>query len=660
MRSRNFILVIMIVMMLCISIVRVQAHDKEGDEISTHQYQAPIVEERQMLPDPLFNSTQDVVVEGAPDNFGWTHTMADGSRGYNNLSLTWNHTAGDSVNFKSPGALDPNLPESYDFIYVKQTFEWSTNAVPDECIVSADVIFSFQYDFDRFDDYIKLYIWLIDSSGDWIEVRETDSVYTNDFNFFGDSLDAGQINDVWGGLIQDESGIQTDPDDTLTLAVGFAPSLEFANHTSTVNGSVTMTIRELSLRTYYDQIRDHVREPDVVGIVDTTSIMGLYGLDAAPDGSLYTISSEGGYDEYNYDIVVQKWSPQCVPLWSNSLRGPDIHVGRDFRVLGDGSVLVLGTEKKAGEDTERYPMLARWNAEGELTWKHVIEELEEYRFYYLAVALDGSIFIGGSYDNLAEDQTWAALAKLNQAGSVLWTKSWTNGPLVPYTQVHDIIVGNNGTAFVHTGLGLYRFEDSNPVRIRDYSMSLQYYSVKDIDSEGNLVGGYFDYYTDTGLGIFKMDQNGIVLWNSSWGRDWNPGMDSSYPVIDLEVGVDGSIYSTGAVWLDYKYYFYIVKWNSEGTVITDAVWTYDNQEVNVFSPGYSDNLAIGSNGFVYMVSYMLREQGATIQVSGFNIGPLGISIVLDPTVRIVATIAVSSIGIVILMHLVSKRGLIKG
>ena len=135
-------------------------------------------------------------------------------------------------------------------------------------------------------------------------------------------------------------------------------------------------------------------------------------------------------------------------------------------------------------------------------------------------------------------------------------------------------------------------------------------------------------------------------------------MSSSYATIDLEVGVDGSIYSSGAIWLESKYYFYIVKWNSEGTVVTDAVWTYNNEEANVFSPGAANGLTTGSNGYVYSVTYMLRAQGATIQIDGFRIGPLGLSIVLDPAVRVIATVGVSSIGIVVLMHFARKRGLI--
>ena len=212
---------------------------------------------------------------------------------------------------------------------------------------------------------------------------------------------------------------------------------------------------------------------------------------------------------------------------------------------------------------------------------------------------------------------------------------------------------------MRTSGGLFRFDDSSPVMIYDYGIGITYYCVSDVDSEGNLVGNYLDRYTDTGLGIFKMDRNGTLLWNSTWGRYWHHSMDSFYALTDLEVGVDGSIYSTGATWLDNRYYFYIVKWSSDGTVVTDAIWTYNNEEANIFSPGSEDCLAVGCNGYVYSVTYMLREQGATIEVSGFRIGPLGLSIVLDPTVRVIATMVGSSLGIVVLMHLARKRGLIK-
>ena len=102
MKQKNVLLVGLIIMLLGVNTATVLALDNEGNGFSTQQYQAPIVEESEMLPDPLLNDSQVVIIEGAADNFEWAHTLATEGNGYNNLSLIWNHTAGDSINFRSP------------------------------------------------------------------------------------------------------------------------------------------------------------------------------------------------------------------------------------------------------------------------------------------------------------------------------------------------------------------------------------------------------------------------------------------------------------------------------------------------------------------------------------------------------------------------------
>jgi hypothetical protein len=649
----------MLVVMLGMNTTRVLALDPGNVGFGSLQYQAPIVEEIEMLPDPLLNNSQIVNVEGASDNFGWTYTLAAENGEYNHLSLIWNHTAGDPINFRNPAELDSDLPESYDFIYMKQTFEWPHNEMPEGARISNSLLFSYQNDFDYYDDYIRHYIWLIDSTGDWIEIRDSSGWYPDDFREYYIDVQSDEIERAWGGMIQDEYGVQTDPNDTLTLAVGFAPALDFENYTDSLSGSVTMTIRNVSLLTLHDQIQDTIVEPDIVGYADITSISGLYGVESSPDGSLYTVQSVGSFEIWNYDIVVQKWSSQCVPLWSRSLSGPDIHLARDFEVLNDGSVLVLGREIKAAEDSPTVSMLIRWNGDGDITWKHLLEEFQGYRLSCMTVALDGSVYVGGNYENMTDERSWAFLAKLTPAGTSVWSKTWMDAPGDQYSEVYRIITSEDGTVYAQSRV-VSRFDSNgNRVQIYDPTTSWLWISFSDADSEGNLYGTHIDSYSGTGLSIVKMDRNGTFLWNSSWGRVWHSSMSSFYEGIDLEVGEDGSIYVGGATGRYSRYYYYIVKWDKDGNVLTSVAWIYDAEEQ--ISPGFSTNrdmLAISSNGYVYTVLYVYTEQSAKIQLSGFQIGSVGLAVVLDPTVRVITTVAVSSLGIAALIFLAKRRGLI--
>jgi hypothetical protein len=115
-----------------------------------------------------------------------------------------------------------------------------------------------------------VYSWLITSADSWNVLYEpeqpyatTSRLHTYDLNYF-DLVS-------WRGMIEDESGVQEDPEDMMRVGVGLAPSENFesyedANPWQDYNGSVTAIVTTVSLVVEL--------EPEDEGIVINPYIIG--------------------------------------------------------------------------------------------------------------------------------------------------------------------------------------------------------------------------------------------------------------------------------------------------------------------------------------------------------------------------------------------------
>jgi peptide/nickel transport system permease protein len=101
----------------------------------------------------------------------------------------------------------------------------------------------------------RIYVWVIDSSGDWTMIYKSSPPYTPTIQDRRVLLSSFEIEDGWGGLIKDKTGVQVDPTDQLTIAVGLAPSSQFRYFNgeypwTKYNGSVTVQVKKASMLCY--------------------------------------------------------------------------------------------------------------------------------------------------------------------------------------------------------------------------------------------------------------------------------------------------------------------------------------------------------------------------------------------------------------------------
>ncbi|MFW9887251.1 MAG: ABC transporter permease subunit [Candidatus Thorarchaeota archaeon] len=216
---------------------------------------------RNYLPDPDLDSETigEVIVEGSSGEFTGTRNFAASPEEKSNVTFEWIHVANTSIEFRSPPDPDGNLPDTMDFIYYAQTFEWEYERLPKDVNVTVSYSVETTGDF-RTNVYggkmFELMIWLIDSSGNWTRIFESVPPYTG--ALVNRPIDLGflDILEGWDGMINEGEG-QQDPTDTLTIAVGLAPTYSFRNLNATepwtyYNGSVTATITHIECVAFGD------------------------------------------------------------------------------------------------------------------------------------------------------------------------------------------------------------------------------------------------------------------------------------------------------------------------------------------------------------------------------------------------------------------------
>jgi ABC-type dipeptide/oligopeptide/nickel transport system permease subunit len=100
----------------------------------------------------------------------------------------------------------------------------------------------------------KVYIWLIDSSGNWRQIYSSYPPYLPVYQTRAVDLNWYDIIEGFRGMVE-EDGEQDDPTDELTLAIGLAPTFafrDFGGATPQLNytGSVTVSVKSSTLFVY--------------------------------------------------------------------------------------------------------------------------------------------------------------------------------------------------------------------------------------------------------------------------------------------------------------------------------------------------------------------------------------------------------------------------
>ena len=210
------------------------------------------------LDDPNLNEEPYMAVNGTSDEFSFVHQPIDEFNNQSYVNLTWTHTAGTDLDYVGR---DPDniMPDYNDFVYFDQTVNWPWNNKPSDVNMSISYATELTGDFADISKsgnlMFRVYVWIIDSSGQWTRLYESrEATYTDQVQEKRVSLNYFSIEDIFMGMVSLNGTPQEDPLDQITVRVGLAPRFIFdtwvPKPSDTFNGKVEFKFTNLKMTAY--------------------------------------------------------------------------------------------------------------------------------------------------------------------------------------------------------------------------------------------------------------------------------------------------------------------------------------------------------------------------------------------------------------------------
>jgi hypothetical protein len=496
----------------------------------------------QMLPDPELETEPEVLVNGSSGEF-------DSAYIGQTMMLNWTHTKDTELDFRSTD--DSTQPSYNDFVFFTQSFDWPYEELPGyaEFNLSYGVTLSGGFDTDPTgQNMFKVYTWLIDSSGNWVNVYYSLPPYTSTLQYRRFHLTYLDIRDAWGGMIEDATGVQEDPQDTLTVGIGLAPTSDF--NSSLANGSIMVEIDSVNLhiiRKIEPDPATHLTPLYNKTFASKTSdlIPGTFSINPPvwdflrqmtkdPDGNLYlTGGCLSTYEFYEQEGLrsrrqfLIKYDPKLNQKWI--VRNDNMTRGRSI-TYHDGSIYTTGISESAAPDYYNL-ILTKWSLNGQKVWER--EWGDEFDQVGVAVAVhnDSSIYVVVSDYNVRTEGTYqnSSLLKFDSSGLLLWSK-----PL-PLMTVMDV-PGD-----------LWLFDDrfvllmSGHLTCLDYNGNWIWGKVSGAatcDADGNI---YSAERTGMGVGISQFDLAGNTTWAVLHKVEYSNGWFEDFSAADVTLTPEGEL-----------------------------------------------------------------------------------------------------------------------
>ena len=224
--------------------------------------------------------------------------------------------------------------------------------------------------------------------------------------------------------------------------------------------------------------------------------------------------------------------------------------------------------------------IAQW------TWAHTYGGSQTDPLHSLDVTADGGYIIAGTTLSFGSGSEDILVIRLNSAGAMIWQNTY-GGEGIEYVprlkQTMDggyILAGSTGSFnLYYMGPWVLKLNAFGEIQwqkaysIPDGGMS---YAVQQTDDAGYIIAGRrsFPGNGDYEFWLLKLDSHGNVSWSKSIG---GIGLDEAYSIQQTSDGgyiVAGRSDSVTA----YSVYFWVIKFDSSGTVIWQKAYGKNNEE----------------------------------------------------------------------------------
>ena len=574
------------------------------------------IEILQVISDPKLETEPTAYIRGSTGEF--QHDYFNDT-----MELVWDHDESTSIGFVSEE--DVRMPGWSDYVYFVQSFDWPYDQMPNDAELRFNYSVSTTGGFTNTSTHnmFGVYAWLIDSSSNWWTIYRSSSPYYSIIQEYREDLHYFDIAEGWRGMIEDESGVQEDPSDVLTLGIGLAPTPEL-NLSIVETGSIVVEVTDVEFHvileiepepgtflsplynaTYGSKIGDTF--PFVEGaLLDGQDT--LYAMTTDAFGNVYvTGQSSTGYELYsdqglygNNQFLI-KYSPSLRRVMF--VRNQNLTNGRAI-TIHDGHIYTSGFIRKY--DPIHYNLiLTKWTMKGVKIWQKEWGGSYDQVGVAIGVHDDGSIYVMASDYNLrgpeGEDYYNSSLMKYDPSGELLWNRP------VRFCTTYDY----PGELYI-TDTRIYYFTPG-VVMCMDLEGELlwdEFSQAAVWDTNGNTytaeVGG-------GGIEIACLDADGNQTWTEHYSIEYPNGWVEFLTPCDISLSPhDDIVLLIQSNFVDYGYH--VLKFNLNGTLIRE--WSVGN-EAWPYSGG-SIKIEVAPTGLLY-VAFTAMSWDAWVQ--GYVIGP---------------------------------------
>ena len=579
----------------------------------------------QLTPDPNLALSPNVTIERSSGEFSVDHHISTGGMDFNYVLLNWAHAAGTELSWPVIPHLSTEMPECNDFIYFTQTFHWEREILPTDVNVTFELGVELLGDFATSEEgglMFKVYIWLIDSSGNWRQVYRTSPPYIATQQVQHTNLNYFDIVEGWGGMIEDEDGVQEDPDDNLTIAVGLAPTAWFleifeAEPWREYDGSVTASISRLELTVILETEASPRLHPRSNNTLSSRYMDICEDVCVASDGAVYTVGTKSHYPTVNA-LMLAKWDSQANLQWVQMWNGSTFASGYGV-AESEGFVYTVGIDWSGLQGGDL--VILKWDPSGGLAWQESFDNNGQDYGRKIAIGEDGVTYVVGDTWSSRYLTSSAFLAKFDSEGNRLWFREISGFPYWSWDQGLDVAVTDEGNVYAMTSHYLTLWNADGDLQ---WTVSTVYNDLAiGPDCSAYLVG---QIHSDN-MQLDKVNETGELDWsvikNVSYGY-----LKESLSGVSVAVAPNGSIYVV-AESCRYDLAYLLVKYDTEG----QEIWNRTIGENN-WAHGYgmcrTCHLAAPGNGLLYLATTILTEGiEADFALAIYEIGATGWSLGLD-------------------------------
>ncbi len=598
-----------------------------------------------IIEDTYFDSEPSTVINGTSGEFSSNYHHAADEEDFNYIELTWDHVANTPLDFRVEADADGVLPDCFDFIYFYQEFDWPSNEIPLEAEFNFNLSTTLEGSFAT-EPYgnlmFKVYVWMIDSSGNWILVYDTrDAAYSESYQDRRVNFNYIAMQQTWGGMIENSSGLQEDPEDVVQVAIGLAPrfyfeSFQYIHPWEFYNGAVSIRISGMELWVYMDQEPDpsqvltplynstweySLREvfPDIPEEYENSTDW-FKDIQTDADGSVYVLCDTSSSYEYFNETgrsyssqFLLRYSTQLELLWAKPL-GNMTH-GHALTVH-DGYIYTTGYIST--DDEYHNLIVAKWSSDGDIVWQTEWGGIYTEEGSAITVAPDNSVYVWAAYyNNRFEPEFWkSSFLKFDSAGILLWNKT----SVVPLMPVRAMLEMQPDGMY---SWDTYNVEKRNLTCEPIWNISRIAFAAN-FDERGNIYVAAFWYWKEPeaifpewGTTISKWNSDGVELWHSNYSIPLTDGNYMNFRCGSIDVAPDGSVLAILHE-MELTYEYHIVKLDSTGVFIWDKI--IGDKRWPVYG-GAEPILHMAENGLAYVGYQRYGDYGIEVAVWAFIVGP---------------------------------------